>query len=141
MADRPTCAEALELARAALEDDKRATPGPWRADVGSFEGQAHGVTASTPPEHWSGKAILVSHLFYRNDANDMNAIAAARTREPRLAAFVLDVLKCRQLTSEKSSLLGRCINAWALWQLTPTMKRAIASFLWRSADEAEGGGG
>lgn len=80
----------LALAREAIEDDKRATPGPW--------------TCGASPT-WCIPRVS-SHA-------DLEFIAAARDREPKLAAYVLklhdDVAKYDAACNEQGSFMGRLL--------------------------------
>lgn len=64
----------IELAREALKDDKRATPGPW--------------TPSANPQRWVEINVVQEQVIANRDA-DAAFVAATRTREPLLAAEVL----------------------------------------------------
>lgn len=80
----------LALAREAIEDDRRATPGPW--------------TCGASPT-WCIPRVS-SHA-------DLEFIAAARDREPKLAAYVLklhdDVAKYDAACNEQGSFMGRLL--------------------------------
>jgi hypothetical protein len=82
-------ADILKLALEALKDDKRATPGPWRFEAGSFsEGGGHILTAAPTSRSWTDSPLAISNYFYKGDRSDWSLIAAARTREPALARWV-----------------------------------------------------
>lgn len=81
-----TCKEALDLARAALEDDAKMTAGPWAChDHDVVEGGHHYVTVVGPCHD---PDVIADHV----NLHDGVGIAAARAREPELARFVEAVL-------------------------------------------------
>lgn len=79
------------LARAALEDDKRATPGPWAFEAVPCNcGDCGPVAHVTANDH----VVIDGHAYTSTpcDPSDGELIAAARSREPLLA---LEVLRLR----------------------------------------------
>lgn len=132
---RPTCDQALADARAALEDDERATPGPWSGfPTGILRGPEWVVTNLPRGEN--------SEIMKRADAN---AIANARTREPRLAEWVRGVLEDNPHGMSVSTVDGARAKLVRLGGVddehikyfTAEDARALAAALLRAADEAE----
>jgi hypothetical protein len=87
----------LDLAKAALEDDEKATPGPWRIESvwtseHSGADAVFGATTQlvcTCDEHDGG---------YGGGQRNVEFIAAARTREPQLAREVIRLMEeCERL--------------------------------------------
>lgn len=125
MSDDPA-APLLALARAALEDDKRATPGPWHvphldrapcrvlSDVGA-------TIADVPRYGWGANAPF---------------IAAARTREPALARALVEMLEnplsCPRLFAPDGTFVVAYRGHGA------TEMRALAAALWRAAATKDG---
>lgn len=143
-----TCKEALDLARAALEDDTRMTAGPWTASPTDPSVTATGSLA--------GWRLPIT-------ANDATGIAASRTREPELARFVLAMF-AREVDAETkleavlsaevdgihvesarvrvtNGIPDLCIDFHLLTQAVTLYSwqnvRAIAATLLRAADEWE----
>ena len=59
------------------------TPGNWRSILGSFvESRANVLTASGTDEHWTSKAIVISHLFNPNSDKDLEGIAECKNAIP-----------------------------------------------------------
>lgn len=76
-----TTSAILTLAREALADDKKATPGPWRRiGLGRIVQEA------------AHEQIILGDMRWGSDAE---RIASARTREPQLAAWVERILDHR----------------------------------------------
>ena len=98
--------DVARMAREALEDDAKATSGPWKFDPGSFtKGGAHVLHAATGEgEHWTKRTIAISHFFYAGDVPDWSFIAAARTREPLLARAYLDQLDEAAVQRERAEI-------------------------------------
>ena len=151
-----TCKEALELARAALEDDARMTPGPWHHDDDvmwacvTTAPRGAGVVVTTAPETCSVPMAKT----------DAAGIAAARTREPALARFVLAMFasevdaasKLEAVLSAKvdglhvesarvrvtNGIPDLCIDFYSLTQSVTLYSwqnvRALAAILLRAAD-------
>jgi hypothetical protein len=96
----------LQLAREALEDDKRATPGPWAFR----QERGHGpdwflYTLSDEPRartyrEWCHMAVGPSYV------HDQEFITRARTREPKLAQEVLRLTEENQRLHELMRLGG-----------------------------------
>lgn len=101
--------EIRKLAEQALEDDGRCTPGPWFLDHGEVRSEEllaeYDRVESTIPEDATGEAYdalpctIVACVPVADDdmptihgEKDGHFIAAARSREPRLAEFALAVL-------------------------------------------------
>jgi hypothetical protein len=81
--------ELRKLAEAALADDAKATPGPWMVEKDwTFE-----VVATGDQPGLVGKQVLFG---------DARVIAAARTREPKLARAVLRLLEERNTWKERA---------------------------------------
>ena len=124
-----TAATALRLAREALEDDKRMTPGPWTpAD-----------SAARDERYCQAKASRATI--------DANGIAASRTREPQLAAWVEAVLgmpgavACRVNVSHDGTITisdhaPKMDGSHVRYRVSARHARAIAAALLRAADEA-----
>ena len=89
MSDTMTPPSILDLARAALADRDRGTPGPWFAQLGDFYKHSGNVLTGSEPPNWQADVIVISHLFTKDTAADYAIITAARTREPLLAAEVI----------------------------------------------------
>jgi hypothetical protein len=100
-----------KLAEQALEDDKRATPGPWRVNPDFPLKEEDGSIRPTECQeavfgagtidygYGSGPEpeVVIGSTWYDGphtlvSVTDATVIAAARTREPQLAAFALAVL-------------------------------------------------
>jgi len=145
----PSAAEALRLAREAIEDDQRATPGPWRSDGRTIwrgdwrtDGQEHSVA--------SVNSWIPSHVAPpRGTEATLNAIAVARTREPQLARFVEAVLSAGSHPLRvgipvpdgpivMSEHTPRMDGKHVLAKLRAEQARALAADLLRAADLAEG---
>lgn len=142
-----TTAPILELARAALEDDRRATPGPWTCrhlawvdDRAADDGGE--LEFCDVPEI---NTIPGSDGYY-SGRDDCEAIAAARTREPALARWIVEMLGARStplrvnnhdriVTIEEHA--PKMDGSHVLARLSSRQARATAAELLRAADEAE----
>lgn len=98
-----------------------ATPGPWTAEPGSFEGRAHVLHAAGPGQHWAAHALIVSHLHYRNDASDLKFIAAARGSVEALIAEV------RRLRQENNRMRGALEEAAYMLEIDALHHAAAAA--------------
>jgi hypothetical protein len=156
VADRPTCAEALQLVKEALEDDRSASPGPWKVDArdgrhrAAVRDESREVVADVYCGGWTTDRAGHAPLNAR-------FIASARTREPRLAAFVEGLLGAEPLEATRVRADGRlvlveyledatqlvdsesAIAVYASDTMTVGVARRLAAALLRAADEAEAG--
>jgi len=128
-----TADEILALARAALEDDRSATPGPWRFGVakgGMFLEDARGYRFGQVDDDENG--------FF---------VANARTREPALAKWVKSVLDAE--ANEGDAYASTATHNQGLVVVYPNEvdeapfaisqreARALAASLLRAADKAD----
>lgn len=139
----PTSAEALRLAREALEDDRKATPGPWVIEW-TDDGRVSDISAD-------GRDGIVQADcgVYPPKPDDGRFIAAARTREPALAAWVASVLGNNRLRSAYrvnvhddggiyvSDHAPKMDGSHVRLRLSPTHARALVAELLRAIDRAE----
>jgi hypothetical protein len=75
-----------QLAREALEDDRKATPGPWTTND---DGKRESVLIITVDACEFPNIARISHFHNPSLGTDSAFIAAARTREPLLAKALL----------------------------------------------------
>ena len=87
------------LATEALADARSATPGPWAIDGDTDHRGEYRVDGITSPD---GFVVICDSGVYPPDEPTARFIAAARTREPLLAAGVLDLT--RQLADANREL-------------------------------------
>ena len=85
------------LATEALEDGRSATPGPWAIDGDTDHRGEYRVDGITSPD---GFVVICDSGVYPPDEPTARFIAAARLREPLLAAGVLDLT--RQLAEARA---------------------------------------
>lgn len=84
------CDSLALLATEALADDRSATPGPWAIDGDTDHRGEYRVDGITSPD---GFVVICDSGVYPPDEPTARFIAAARTREPLLAAGVLQLLE------------------------------------------------
>lgn len=125
-----TTSSILSLARAALADDAKATPGPWIVPPDSYgDGEVY------TDEPYKLVATTGRHPIGENQS----FIAAARTREPELARWIERVLDDRSGFSatthrearETMSSVSHMIDGGVAYA------RSLAAALLRAADEGE----
>ena len=97
------------LATEALADARSATPGPWAIDGDTDHRGEYRVDGITSPD---GFVVICDSGVYPPDEPTARFIAAARTREPILAAGVIDLT--RQLADLQQQLATARAEAEAL---------------------------
>jgi hypothetical protein len=130
-------AEALALAREALEDDRYATPGPWSHHEDVVDGRLQRDTVmSASGAHQI--AIAESGDGAPADFHGADAawIAAARAREPALARWVEEALGADFGTPEERAFNTEWCGSTVANE-GRDYARALAAALLRAADESE----
>jgi hypothetical protein len=145
--NRIDCTEALRLAQEALRDDQRATPGPWREE--QWSGEDGGWRATGPHHDDPNGEDWPDSEPHEAAKVDSSLIAAARTREPKLAAFVEAVLGDRAAIAQRVNVIDGLIvvsahapkmdGSHVKLRLPARAARALAAALLHAADEAERG--
>lgn len=123
-----------QLCREALEDDKRATPGPWRqGNVETYHVFCPYADALAPE---LGRVLLRMNTHFEHEA-DTAFIAAARTREPLLAkALLAERKEMERLRAEVAAIRPVFLRAIEWREDLDAFKRQKA--LIKAVDAADG---
>ena len=110
-------ADLLQLAREALEDDKRATPGPWKWWTSNSFRRLSAVADGDVAYAFMSRSD--GHPDIAIQDKDMKLIERARTREPLLAAEVARLTECLAKANSNHETFER------LWYLTQDECEAV----------------